>query len=236
MTSRRFDPITVQIAPGQIRRAHRIECSKCHAQYDVHVGKEAGALAHEPLMKAFRRTGWEIGRNQRHDLCPACASARRKFARKIETAPELETAKIIPMKTIASDPAPLAAIPPAEMSRDDRRVIFAKLSEVYVDDQTGYAAGWTDRRIADDLGAPIAWVAKVRDEMFGPAKDNEDVRKMLADAREAKAEAEAVIAATKKALGSIEAEAAGLKQKLRDVERKLVDLDRNVSKLVSLVA
>lgn len=84
----------------------------------------------------------------------------------------------------ATTPAPKrAAEPPREMSRDDRRLIFAKLDEVYVDENTGYSAGWTDDKVATDLGVPRAWVAQIRDENFGPGT-NEEITKLLGEVNE----------------------------------------------------
>ncbi len=48
--------------------------------------------------------------------------------------------------------------PPAELTRENRRIILAKLEEVYVDEKTGYSPGWTDAKLALDLGVPRAWV------------------------------------------------------------------------------
>jgi len=69
--------------------------------------------------------------------------------------------------------------PPPEMTREHRRLIFAKLHDVYIDEQRGYAEGWGDKKIAVDLGVPEAWVANIRAENFGDVKDNEEVRKFL---------------------------------------------------------
>ncbi len=84
----------------------------------------------------------------------------------------------------------LRAEPPQEMSREDRRCVFEKLNEVYLDEDHGYGDGWSDERVAKDLGVPRAWVSKIRDENCGPevgpkAKANfaEEARKILDEAR-----------------------------------------------------
>lgn len=63
--------------------------------------------------------------------------------------------------------------PPKEMTREDRRIIFAQLNEIYIGEDKGYSAGWTDQRVATHLGVPRAWVASIRDENFGPLRENE---------------------------------------------------------------
>jgi hypothetical protein len=52
------------------------------------------------------------------------------------------------------------------MQKADRRIVFNKLEDVYADD--GYKDEWTDAKVAAELGCPIEWVAKIRDENFGP--------------------------------------------------------------------
>ena len=65
--------------------------------------------------------------------------------------------------------------PPRVMQREDRRIIFQKLNEVYLDEKRGYVEGWSDLRVSEDLGIPRAWVAQVRDENFGPVAANPEI-------------------------------------------------------------
>lgn len=60
--------------------------------------------------------------------------------------------------------------PPRALTRDDRRIIFAKLEDCYIDEKAGYAAGWNDERVAKELGVPRAWIEEVREQNFGPNK------------------------------------------------------------------
>ena len=95
----------------------------------------------------------------------------------VRTVPTLQVVE----STLVVKSDPPRAEPPREMSRDDRRIIFAKISEVYVNEEVGYADGWTDHKIAVDLGVPHAWVAKTRDDMFGPAGDNKQIKELIAE-------------------------------------------------------
>jgi chromosome segregation ATPase len=54
------------------------------------------------------------------------------------------------------------------MDRTDRRLVFSRLNELYVDEKTGYSADWTDAKVAQDLGVPVDWIAEVREADFGP--------------------------------------------------------------------
>lgn len=82
----------------------------------------------------------------------------------------------------------IKADPPRQMSRDDRRVIFAKLNDVYIDESKGYDGGWSDQRVAKDLGVPLAWVKEIRQENFGLESSNEDARAVVKEAKDLLAE------------------------------------------------
>lgn len=53
-----------------------------------------------------------------------------------------------------------------QLDKTMRRLIFAKLNEVYGEDM--YLEDWTDQKVADDLVVPVEWIAEVRDADFGP--------------------------------------------------------------------
>lgn len=74
---------------------------------------------------------------------------------------------------------------PPTMSREDRRVIFSKIDDVYLDENSGYSDGWTDQRVADDLGVPVAWVRSIRAENFGEERSNSAILKQLEEAKSA---------------------------------------------------
>ncbi len=63
-------------------------------------------------------------------------------------------------------------VPKTEMTFSDRRIINAKLEEVYADELTGYREEWSDERVAVELGTQTAWVAELRAANFGPAEGN----------------------------------------------------------------
>ena len=112
-------------------------------------------------------------------------------------------------------PAPAAAVdPPRPMAFEDRRIIFEKLNEVYVDPNVGYADEWTDKRVADDLGVPLAWVTKIRAENFGPHGSNKAIDQVVA-------KAEAIIADCRVMSHKLLATA-------DDLERRLVDIQKSV--------
>lgn len=72
-----------------------------------------------------------------------------------------------------SDPIRVVAGTEAEQPRlasmDERRIINQKLQDVY--GERAYTAGWSDERVAKDLGVPRAWVAQIRELAYGPDVD-----------------------------------------------------------------
>lgn len=153
----------------------RIRCSRCpdHEKISATNGK---AIPGEVIVKRFEAKGWRVSeKSVAHDICPKCLageqSARKEAALKNAVQP-----------TVSTLAAPRAD-PPEPMTREDKRVIFAKLNEVYVDEKTGYGPGWADGRVASDLGVPLAWVLTIREENFGPDASNEEIRGLVKQAQ-----------------------------------------------------
>lgn len=94
------------------------------------------------------------------DPAPA-APALARVAPVVPTAPAAPVETPIELKTVAETPR--------EPSMLEKRIITEKLGEFYGNDC--YTAGWSDERLAKDLGVPRAWVAQVRDFSFGPDID-----------------------------------------------------------------
>lgn len=78
------------------------------------------------------------------------------------------------------------AEPPAAITMADRRAIKNHLDSVYVEDQ-GYIANHTDASVAAHLNMPLAWIREIREEWFGPEK-NEAQDKLVARANEIREE------------------------------------------------
>lgn len=148
---RLFDEVTIPYGDSQTK-AMKITCGCGAVGYFPH---ERGPSRKPPIAAAqhFQNKGWQVGSVPKKDVCPQCL---RKPKRKEGT-------------TMATH-KPVAAEPPREMTREDRRIINDKLDSVYSKD--AYKAPWTDSAVAKDLGVPRDWVAQVRDQFFGPAGSN----------------------------------------------------------------
>jgi len=159
---------------GQLKSAIRLTC-RCGVSHAISVSKHNG-LPPEVVEKKFRQLGWIVGTVENRDTCPGCANKPKQ--------------KELPALKIVSSIEPTPVMPPREMGRDDRRIIFEKLNEVYLDEKRGYDSGWSDQRVSTDLGVPRKWVETLRVEMFGDNAGNADttvfvaeVQKLLTDAR-----------------------------------------------------
>jgi hypothetical protein len=123
------------------------------------------------ISRKLERMGWQIGKVRYQHRCPKCISIL-KFDNKVEA--KAEAQKGAPMQVVENTRV---------MSREDRRIIFDKLNQVYLDDKVGYSVGWTDEKVASDLGVPRAWVRVLREENFGDEIANEDIHKTVNEAR-----------------------------------------------------
>jgi len=224
-----FTACTVQIS-GLPRRAVQAVCGYCHnsEKLPINTSKSHGNdddVVERLVREKFENIGWLMGKTASQHRCPSCfsaikASRKRKdlmattstkaieVSNKIVQIPPLTPAAAAPVKPSAQPPwaeKPAPAQTPLpetdrKLTRDDRRIIFQKIDEVYGDGATGYSAGWSDKRIAADLGVPVIWVSNIRDENFGPNIDEAMValinegKAMLTDIQSA---LDAVAAATK---------------------------------------
>jgi hypothetical protein len=117
------------------------------------------------------------------------ASSRRTFFKredlvKLFGEPKLSVALKLPRTETAADLVVSASIQtsnketvmnfdpklPPEMTKEDRRIIFSEIDTHYLDETRGYASNFDDKRIADALKVPLAWVRTLREENFGPER------------------------------------------------------------------
>lgn len=175
------------------------KCCNCGAAETL--GGNAIGLPLDVAVKRFEQKGWDMsGGKRERDTCPKCVEERDRAGKPIvlgtvHPAPQrvVEPAALVPQM-----PTPVVADPPEPMARDDRRIIFAKLNDVYVDERVGYSNGWSDQRVAEDLNVPRGWVKGVREENFGPEATSEELRSHIDEARRLLADATDAVAKMEK--------------------------------------
>lgn len=185
--------VASKLHEGKMLKGAKIKCYKCGASHEYY--NYSGTVSVEHLPKEFTRRGWFVGNNERTDQCPSCiAKLRSKPKTAVEvieeklkpvtngngakplSAEEVErrhdaaaAVKPIETKTLEikkPEPSRMVGTVPREMDKTDRRLIFARLNEIYGDDM--YLEDWTDDKAAADLDVPVEWVATVREADFGP--------------------------------------------------------------------
>jgi hypothetical protein len=214
--------------PGQL--TYRLTCGECGTEAELGRQNFGEEKALQLVPKKFAQKGWYVGARERDDRCPAClervkaSRAARPALHLVPSTPETPAPVEAPM---SATPKPVVAEPPREMRRDDRRVIFAKLEEIYLDETRGYSAGWSDQRVAADLGVPRAWVSQIREENFGPGI-SEDATKFVTELREARQGLTQLTADMGKLMGELTA--------LKAREAKLVERIGSLEKLGARLA
>ncbi|MGY8665718.1 hypothetical protein Q3C01_25625 [Bradyrhizobium sp. UFLA05-109] len=132
------------------------------------------------IARKLEQKGWRIGKTATAHRCPKCFSAAKFSA--------IRKSGEKPVVNKTEQPLQVVQENARVMTREDRRIIFEKLNDVYIDGKVGYGRGWTDEKVALDLGVPRAWVKLLREENFGDEVGNEEIHEQLAEAKTALAE------------------------------------------------
>lgn len=133
-----FDPET-----QTSRRGRQITCAECGATDMVTAPAHAAVMPIEPTIKKLQQRGWVVGKRSAAHRCPNCHSNRKMKM----TAPQ---------KT----PSPAAS----------KRItdLYMLLEDNYDRAARTYRGDWTDAKIAGELDLDVGFVAKRREQDFGP--------------------------------------------------------------------
>ena len=204
-------------------RAYSITCRDCGQKDTLLPNNPRGTLPPEVVTKKFALRGWDIGSTPRKDVCPECQKAQRGMRYNVDKNLRVDATEMVKPShlTVVTKEVEVTE---RKISREDRRIILAKLQEVYQDETTGYRPGWNDDRVAVDLGVFTAWVRDLREQNFGDlpvsAIDKgflDEAHKLLADIIQVRGDAEAH---RNRAKAFLEEAKVGLEA----LERKLADL------------
>lgn len=166
---------------------------------------------HRVAGRKFAAMGWDVGSHASRHRCPDCSKKNENVVEEV-TVPEV------------SNVTPL----PRQMSRDDRRIIFAKLNDTYAGERVGYAAPWTDKKVAQDLGVPVGWIEQVREEMFGPIASNPEIDQAVVDASKVVTEMRALAQKLTQMADEAAKGAKMLHDRAERTEKRLVDIQKAV--------
>lgn len=148
----------------------------------------------------------------------------------VSLAPAFAAAKLIEQpKAAEAKAAPEnAPAPDRNLTRDDRRVIWLKLQEVYKDETSGYKPGWNDTRVARDLAVPVSWVKAVRDENFGALADNPETRAIVEEARGLLDDIKGHIANAQQLVIDLD----GVTASMAETQRRVIELEQRLAVLI----
>lgn len=140
--------------------------------------------------------------------------------------PNPTAVRIAPPPPPATEEADMTKTPalsaaPRTPTREEKRAIMDKLNEVYDD---GYSGSWSDRKVAEGLNVPTAWVVEIRSEFFGDAVESE------AD-RAARKERERAINELKSDLKAVKADQRKALDALADADNKIPGIEARLARL-----
>lgn len=200
-----------------------IATCKCGVVTSIPVNTILGTPAdQETLREQFvgrklEAKGWKILKRKDGHSCPGCVA-------KAESSAHVVIKDFKDMKPVATTvPVRASDEPTQELTRENRRIILAKLEDIYVDEKTGYSPGWTDAKVANDLGVPRAWVKTLRADNFGP-EGNEDIRNALADAKALLVETTAAINSARPMVAALNE----LTRKADKIERTVIEIEKGL--------
>lgn len=169
-----IEPIGTKV--GQPRA--RCVCDECGAEqiiqvhYERHKGGASPRRVNEGAAhKKLAHIGWDV---RRGTVCPDCV-ARKKAPAAPETTPE-------PQKdTEAMEAVKEPAL--REPTPKQKREIIGLLEVVYDDAAKRFKDGESDKTVADAIGGGVlfGWVARIREELFGPDTRNQEVEALRKD-------------------------------------------------------
>lgn len=197
--------------------AYKFTCAKCGKEENLPLGSKSGGIPLALVKQKMLHKGWEIGNRASADICPDCLSAGKKQHKH-----QKQENNVVNF---------IKAEEPPTMSREDRRLIFAKIDEVYLDENTGYSDGWTDQKVADDLGVPVAWVKSIRAENFGEERSNSAILKQLEEAKETLAQAKKLHDQTKSDIVKMSAQSQNVMAEFNKVQSQLTKAQKELNSL-----
>lgn len=190
MSKTRFFHETSERDGAVFRRVARVTCRQCGVSTAMPISNGNHLLPPPFIAKKLEQKGWTIGNNDQWDFCPAHDPKKK----------EKPALKLIRQEVETQKPEE-----PRKMGREDRRIIFEKLNEVYLNEAVGYETGWSDHRVATDLGVPRKWVEQIRDENFGAIGTNPEMSEFLSEAEKLISEARSILSQCRKAREDIDA-------------------------------
>ncbi len=148
---------------GSFRRAREIGCHACLRTETLRV--VTNQFTGHATIKKFEQLGWRHENGLRW-LCPQCWQARLERRKKDGGS----MSKVEPIN-----------VPPRSLTLVEMRKVMAALDDHFNAEKGIFDPGWSDQRIADEVGVPRASVVLVRREAFGEIKLDPELQEIKAE-------------------------------------------------------
>jgi hypothetical protein len=214
--SRQFAKTAVKVPGSHAIPAYQITCSKCGVTEKITTNNHSGCMPPDATAQKFRNKGWLVSSRDGRDVCPECQERDKKV--KLSVIKE-ENTNVVALKNITDAPR--------EINKEDRRLIFARINDFYLDNS--YSGGWSDKKIADDLGVPVAWVKNIREENFGPEGLNEDNQRIIEEAKAISDKISEQIEMLKVEIKKAETLRDDMTGRVKNLQNKLADIHKIIS-------
>jgi hypothetical protein len=205
---------------GRRQRGVIVTCGHCGVSKPLPVNafqgftNDNGVAESKFIEKKLTQLGWLVGTKPKQHRCPGCYSAIKAQQKRKSQEKGENVVAVLKQEPVKADA-------PREMSREERRIIFEKLNEVYVSEAIGYAPGYTDAKVSTELGVPRAWVKGLRDEMFGPEGTNEEIRATVSDAQTLLNDIKVVANTVQEPMKALLAKAEHIEKRLAQIQQDL---------------
>lgn len=180
-----------------------------------------------------QRLGWSVIRNKMR--CQTCEAAR-KVPQEEPPAMQKSATPTLSVKPPAAEPANAAA---SEPTKEQKREIILALEDYYDTSAEAYKPGESDNTMAEICRVLPGWVAKIREEFFGPdnrnkeldaitktlsesSKNLEDLRRAVKEARARVEQIDADIGAQKTRMDGAMADIRRIKSTLSPCKKKAI--------------
>lgn len=179
-----FERTTLSSGNGLAKSGYKITCCKCGKVEELVASGHTGSLPQTVINKKFQQKGWKTGRKS---VCPTCLKPHTAEVIPMKSAPTIDS---VALQINSQSPAqPTAIEAPREMSPADKRKVFRAIDDQWDEAKGRYIGAASDQHIADTLKVPRAWVKDVREENFGKSQRNEELDKLIGEAKNLRAEA-----------------------------------------------
>lgn len=234
---REFATTRTERAPGKFSHSFVLVCGHNDCPARQHIFFNAGlGTPREAVRQKFQQKGWEVDTHDASgDRCPLHKNSNGHSAIRLITKPKpagtVDTSKAVARLTApAAQPKetrPMTTVTPfvstAQPSISDRRLIFSKLNDVYVDEKHGYKGEWDDSSVAKDLGVTVEWVRSIREQNFGPLNGNGELREMVAKAKALSTEGWKAVEELHK-LGPLVQRALAIRVELEKIDKRIAEI------------